>query len=46
VAELPSEVDTFMPHPARMYDYFLGGKNHFAADRRDGGEGAGGGADY
>ena len=21
------------PHPARMYDYFLGGKNHFAADR-------------
>jgi predicted O-methyltransferase YrrM len=21
------------PHPARVYDYFLGGKNHFAADR-------------
>jgi hypothetical protein len=21
------------PHPARMYDYYLGGKNHFAADR-------------
>jgi hypothetical protein len=33
VAELPSEVDTSTPHPARMYDYFLGGKNHFAADR-------------
>jgi hypothetical protein len=33
VAELPSEVDTSRPHPARMYDYFLGGKNHFAADR-------------
>ena len=33
MAELPSEVDTSRPHPARMYDYFLGGKNHFAADR-------------
>lgn len=33
MAELPSEVDTSTPHPARMYDYFLGGKNHFAADR-------------
>jgi S-adenosyl methyltransferase len=33
VAELPSEIDTSRPHPARMYDYFLGGKNHFAADR-------------
>ncbi len=27
------EVDTSRPHPARMYDYFLGGKDHFAADR-------------
>jgi hypothetical protein len=27
------EVDTSRPHPARMYDYSLGGKNHFAADR-------------
>jgi hypothetical protein len=27
------EIDTSKPHPARMYDYFLGGKNHFAADR-------------
>jgi hypothetical protein len=30
---LPPEVDTSRPHTARMYDYFLGGKNHFAADR-------------
>lgn len=30
---LPSDVDTSRPHPARMYDYFLGGQNHFAADR-------------
>ncbi len=34
MAELPSEIDTSRPHPARMYDYFLGGKNHFAADRQ------------
>ena len=27
------EIDTSRPHPARMYDYALGGKNHFAADR-------------
>ena len=27
------EIDLSKPHPARMYDYFLGGKNHFAADR-------------
>jgi hypothetical protein len=30
---LPQEIDTSAPHPARMYDYYLGGKNHFAADR-------------
>jgi len=30
---LPREIDTSKPHPARMYDYYLGGKNHFAADR-------------
>jgi SAM-dependent methyltransferase len=30
---LPDEIDTSRPHPARMYDYYLGGKNHFAADR-------------
>jgi len=27
------EIDTSKPHPARMYDYYIGGKNHFAADR-------------
>ena len=31
---MPPEIDTSRPHPARMYDYFIGGKNHFAADRR------------
>jgi S-adenosyl methyltransferase len=31
--EFPPEVDTSRPHAARMYDYFIGGKNHFAADR-------------
>jgi hypothetical protein len=33
MSELPSEIDTSRPHSARMYDYFIGGKNHFAADR-------------
>jgi hypothetical protein len=27
------ELDISRPHMARVYDYFLGGKNHFAADR-------------
>lgn len=31
--EAPPEIDTSRPHMARIYDYFLGGKNHFAADR-------------
>jgi S-adenosyl methyltransferase len=31
--DFPSDIDTSRPHAARMYDYFLGGKNHFAADR-------------
>ena len=31
--ELPTEIDTSRPHPARTYDHFLGGKNNFAADR-------------
>jgi hypothetical protein len=31
--DLPSEIDVSRPHTARMYDYYLGGKNHFAADR-------------
>ncbi|WP_377271230.1 SAM-dependent methyltransferase [Peterkaempfera sp. SMS 1(5)a] len=27
------EIDTSIPHTARMYDYLLGGKDNFAADR-------------
>ncbi|MGA4545714.1 SAM-dependent methyltransferase [Uniformispora flossi] len=30
---VPQGIDTSKAHPARMYDYFLGGKNNFAADR-------------
>ena len=33
MSDVPPEVDTAQPHSARMYDYFIGGKNHFAADR-------------
>jgi len=29
----PPEVDTTKAHPARIYDYLLGGKDHFDADR-------------
>ncbi|MFI5953668.1 SAM-dependent methyltransferase [Cryptosporangium sp. NPDC051539] len=29
----PAEVDSFRPNAARMYDYYLGGTNHLAADR-------------
>jgi S-adenosyl methyltransferase len=29
----PPQIDTSRPQAARVYDYFLGGKNHFAADR-------------
>jgi SAM-dependent methyltransferase len=29
----PVELDTHIAHPARMYDYYLGGKDNFAADR-------------
>lgn len=29
----PSEIDTSRPHPARLYDYFLGGKDNYAVDR-------------
>jgi hypothetical protein len=28
-----SRLDTSVPHPARRYDYWLGGKDNFAADR-------------
>ena len=33
MADPTAEINTAKPHSARMYDYFLGGKNHFAADR-------------
>jgi hypothetical protein len=33
MSELPPEIDTTKPHSARIYDYYLGGKNHFPADR-------------
>jgi hypothetical protein len=29
----PPEIDTSRPHPARVYDFLLGGKDNFAADR-------------
>ena len=32
-AGLPPEIDTTKPHSARMYDFYLGGKDNFAADR-------------
>ena len=28
-----SEIDTSVPHIARVYDYWLGGKDNFASDR-------------
>jgi hypothetical protein len=31
---LPREIDTSGPHAARIYDYLLGGKDHFAVDRQ------------
>ncbi|WP_229379307.1 SAM-dependent methyltransferase [Streptomyces sp. VRA16 Mangrove soil] len=31
-------IDTSRPHPARIYDYLLGGENHYAADRLAGEE--------
>ena len=29
----PSDIDTSRPHPARMYDYYLGGKDNYPVDR-------------
>ncbi|MFB9359418.1 SAM-dependent methyltransferase [Actinoplanes nipponensis] len=29
----PARIDTTRPHPARRYDYWLGGKDNFQADR-------------
>jgi hypothetical protein len=31
-----SRIDTTIAHPARRYNYWLGGKDHFAADRASG----------
>src|ERR1022692_5333077 len=31
-----AEIDTGVAHPARIYDYWLGGKDNFAADREAG----------
>jgi hypothetical protein len=28
------KIDTSVPHPARVYDYWLGGKDNYAADRQ------------
>jgi len=30
------EINTAKPHAARVYDFYLGGKDHFAADRETG----------
>jgi len=30
---MPAEIDTSKPHAARIYDYLLGGKDHYAVDR-------------
>src|SRR5712675_3594679 len=32
-APAPCEIDVSAAHPARVYDYWLGGKDNFAADR-------------
>jgi len=34
VTQLPNGIDTSVPHPARVYGYWLGGKDHFDADRQ------------
>ncbi len=36
-ASPPPGIDVSRPHPARIYDYFLGGKDNFAADRETAG---------
>ena len=37
-AAAPPGIDVTKPHPARIYDYFLGGKDNFAADRETAGQ--------
>src|ERR1700747_580398 len=31
--EVPADIRTDIAHPARVYDFWLGGKDNFAADR-------------
>ena len=33
-----ADIDTSRPHPARIYDYLLGGKDHYEVDQRAGDE--------
>ncbi|MFC0861129.1 SAM-dependent methyltransferase [Sphaerimonospora cavernae] len=33
-APAPPKINTSVPHPARIYDYLLGGKDNFEADRK------------
>src|SRR5215472_817221 len=33
VTDPERDLRTYMPHPARVYDYWLGGKDNFEADR-------------
>ena len=35
---MSKEIDTSVPHPARRYNYWLGGKDNFAVDRESGDE--------
>jgi hypothetical protein len=32
-ADQAAKIDTSVAHPARVYDYWLGGKDNYAADR-------------
>src|ERR1700750_232249 len=36
---LPADIRTDIAHPARVYDYWLGGKDNFGADRAGAGPG-------
>jgi len=36
IPDVPPGVDPAVPSPARLYDYFLGGSNHFPGDREAG----------
>jgi S-adenosyl methyltransferase len=36
--EPPAAIDTTVAHQARIYDYWLGGKDNFAVDREAAGD--------